>query len=235
MGIHAKSVASRSQIATTPELAATIAMRWRAEPETAASEPIALRSAVRLLTEAGRALSDSNDDARKYIMRAAALLQAESDCREHDPNPLAGAAGGRLAPWQVTRVMRFIDANLGEKIGAQDFAGLTRLSASHFARAFRATVGEAPHAYLIRRRIDRAKELMLETDMPLAHIALDCGLADQAHMTRLFSRVVGVSPGAWRRAHIAAIEDSSSVDEADQSPRFSAHEVVDEPRVRQAA
>lgn len=168
------------------------------------AEAATLRSAVRLLTEADRALAGSNDNVRRYIVRAAALLQTEVDSRDyHGDNP-GGATRSRLAPWQVTRVMQFVSANLGKKIGPHDFAGLTRLSTSHFARAFRATIGEAPYAYLIRCRIQRAKELMLETDLPLVQIALDCGLADQAHMTRLFTRLVGVSPGAWRRAHVAA-------------------------------
>lgn len=206
MEIDVQPVASAMKIAGTPERAANIAACRRAETHT---EPIALRSAVRLLAEAGRALSASKNDARKYILRAAALLEAESDRREHEPKSIAGNTGGGLAPWQVARVMRFIDANLRGKIGPQDFAHLTRLSAGHFTRAFRATVGEPPHAHLIRRRIDRAKELMLETDLPLANIAFDCGLTDQAHMTRLFNRVVGVSPGAWRRAHVAAIKNLS--------------------------
>ena len=210
MGIHAQPLAGESQMAGMPELASTVTARWRPETDGSAREPIALRSAVRLLTAAGRALSGSEDSARRYIMRAAALLQAEMDCREQDRHGASDITGGKLAPWQVTRVMRFIGANMGEKIGPEDFANLTRLSTSHFARAFRATVGESPHAYLIRRRIDRAKELMLETNLPLARIALDCGLADQAHMTRLFTRVVGVSPGAWRRAHVAPIDDPSS-------------------------
>jgi len=210
MGINAHPLDGGSQISGMPELASPVKARWRSETDGSARESIALRSAVRLLTAAGRALSDSEDNARRYIMRAAALLQAEMDCWEQDRNAAADITGGKLAPWQLSRVTRFIGANMGEKIGPDDFANLTRLSTSHFARAFRATVGESPHAYLIRRRIDRAKELMLETNLPLARIALDCGLADQAHMTRLFTRVVGVSPGKWRRAHVATIDGPSS-------------------------
>jgi len=169
-----------------------------------AHEPAALRSVVHLLREADRALAGNKDDARRYIVRATALLQAEADFRDPEFGDIATATRCQLAPWQVTRVLRFIDGHLGEKIGPKNFAAVARLSNSHFAHAFRATVGEAPYAYLIRRRVGRAKELMLETDFPLAQIALECGLADQAHMTRLFTRIVGTSPGAWRRAHLAA-------------------------------
>jgi AraC family transcriptional regulator len=210
MGMHVQPNARFAQIVETPEYAAIIAGRPRAEKNTGVREPAALRSAVRLLDEAGRALSGNKDDARKYIVRATALLQAEAGLREHDADSATDSSRCQLAPWQITRVMRFIDSNLGEKIGPQNFASLARLSTNHFARAFRATVGEAPYAYLIRRRIERAKEIMLETELPLAQIALDCGLSDQAHMTRLFTRIVGVSPGAWRRVHVAAADEPQS-------------------------
>jgi AraC-like DNA-binding protein len=165
-------------------------------------EAAALRSVVRLLGEAGRALSVNRDNARKLIVRAAAVLQAELDSRNHIAAGTVRVTGCRLAPWQVTRVTRFIEANLSEKVGPQDLASLARLSTSHFARAFRATVGKSPYAYLIHRRIERTKEMMLETDLPLVQIALDCGLADQAHFTRLFTRIVGISPAAWRRLRV---------------------------------
>lgn len=204
MEIHALSEIGFQQPATEADIGSPIEERPARELGTGTQELTTLRAAVRLLTEAGRALSDSKDDARKYIVRATALLQAEADLRGHDVSGTPEQRRCQLAPWQIARVRRFIDANLGEKIGPQQFAGLTRLSTSYFARAFRATVGEAPYAYLIRCRIERAKEIMLETDLPLAEVALDCGLSDQAHMTRLFTRIVGVSPGAWRRAHVAA-------------------------------
>lgn len=206
MGVDAQPQAGFLESVRSPGLAVAVAARVPAATTAAVGEITAMRSAIRLLAEADRALSGSSGNARTYILRAAALLQAESDVREYDIHSTGGLGGGRLAPWQVTRVRRFIDSNLSKKIGPRDFANLTRLSISHFARAFRATVGEAPHAYLIHRRIERAKELMLETDLPLAQIALDCGLADQAHMTRLFGRVVGISPGAWRRTRVAAVE-----------------------------
>ena len=75
-------------------------------------------------------------------------------------------------------------------------AGLSR---SHFHRAFRASMGAPPHRWLIERRIRRAQELMLTPDKPLAEIAIETGFADQPHFTRAFSKVVGASPGAWRR------------------------------------
>ena len=109
---------------------------------------------------------------------------------------------GGLAPWQVRRVATYMDVNLANSIRCKDLARVTRLSVSHFMRAFRESFGAPAHAYLMRRRMERAKGLMLMTDTALGQIALDCGLADQSHLTRLFRRLVGESPAAWRRARI---------------------------------
>jgi AraC-like DNA-binding protein len=109
---------------------------------------------------------------------------------------------GGLAPWQLRRVATYMDANLADSIRCEDLARVTRLSVSHFMRAFRESFGAPPHAYLMRRRMERAQGLMLTTDAALGQIALDCGLADQSHLTRLFRKLVGESPAAWRRARI---------------------------------
>ena len=107
---------------------------------------------------------------------------------------------GGLSPWQIRKVTSHVEAHLGRPIRNDDLASLVRLNPSHFGRAFRNSFGEPPHEYVIRRRVERAQGLMLSTDAPLSEIALDCGLADQSHLTRLFRRIAGESPRAWRRA-----------------------------------
>ena len=72
-----------------------------------------------------------------------------------------------------------------------------------FLRAFRKTMGLAPHQWLMVRRVERARELIQEGEQPLSEIALDAGFSDQSHFTRVFSQQMGVSPGAWRRAQSA--------------------------------
>ena len=99
----------------------------------------------------------------------------------------------------MTRVFTFIESNLDRAIRIEELAAITKLSRSHFSRAFRSTAGEPPLAFVIRRRIERAERLILLTDRSLAQIALDCGMADQSHLTKLFRRVYGMSPGKWRR------------------------------------
>ncbi len=74
------------------------------------------------------------------------------------------------------------------------------LPLGRFARAFRETVGMPPYRWLRGFRVERAKELLLASKLALAQIAYDCGFADQSHFTRVFTQVVGTTPGAWRRA-----------------------------------
>src|SRR5262245_2176317 len=101
-----------------------------------------------------------------------------------------------LAPWQVRRVLAHIDANLGTPMRNKELAAIARLSLFHFGVVFRKSTGESPREHIIRRRVERAQGLMLSSDKPLSDIAFECGLADQAHLSRLFRRIVGESPAA---------------------------------------
>ncbi|MEJ0034515.1 MAG: AraC family transcriptional regulator [Gammaproteobacteria bacterium] len=121
------------------------------------------------------------------------------------PPGLAGiATRGGLAPWQIRRVTEFIEEHLSSTIRLQDLAGIARLSHSHFCRAFKESLGHPAHAYVMRRRVQRAQGLMLTTTESLSQIAALCGMADQAHFCKLFRRLVGESPNAWRRARLEA-------------------------------
>jgi AraC family transcriptional regulator len=106
---------------------------------------------------------------------------------------------GGLARWQLRRVYEFIDSNLAGNPSLSQLANECRLSARYFARAFKRSVGMPPHQWLMRRRIDRAKELLLKTGLDLADIAMACGFVDQSYFTRVFSRYEGLGPGKWRR------------------------------------
>jgi AraC-like DNA-binding protein len=108
---------------------------------------------------------------------------------------------GGLAPWQVRRAKEILCANLDGRVPLQEVARECRLSVSHFSRAFRCSMGAAPHNWLLTRRVELAKEKLRDDRLSLSDVALACGFADQSHLTRVFTRMVGVSPGAWRRAH----------------------------------
>jgi AraC family transcriptional regulator len=105
-----------------------------------------------------------------------------------------------LASWQLNRALELFETNIDRPIRLEVVADAVRLSVSRFSGAFRGSVGESPARYLRRRRVKKAQDMMLLTGESLATIAVECGFADQSHFTRIFSRMVGVSPAAWRRA-----------------------------------
>ncbi|MEK9282984.1 AraC family transcriptional regulator [Bradyrhizobium sp. ISRA442] len=104
-----------------------------------------------------------------------------------------------LAPWQVRRACDRLESDLGGKLTLQAIAAELGLSVSHFSRAFRISTGLPPHQWLLQQRVKAAKQLMSVRDLPLSEIAISAGFANQSHFTRVFSALVGVSPGAWRR------------------------------------
>jgi AraC family transcriptional regulator len=112
-------------------------------------------------------------------------------------------ARGGLAPWQESRAKEAMDANLDKEINIARLASECGLSTSQFARAFRQSTGCPPHRWLLQRRIERARDLLLNSDKPLVELAKACGFSGQSHLTRAFGQTVGTSPGLWRRARRA--------------------------------
>ncbi|GAB1584169.1 helix-turn-helix domain-containing protein [Phyllobacterium phragmitis] len=108
-------------------------------------------------------------------------------------------ARGGLAPWQERRTKEMLLASIDGKIGLDELAKGCGLSRSHFARAFKTTTGMSPLRWLHVQRINRAKDLLLNSALPVDQIALQCGFADQSHFTRAFLKAVNATPGAWRR------------------------------------
>lgn len=151
---------------------------------------------VKILDEAATALGT---DTLEAGFRAAVLIAERDYGSAHAPGGTAILVRGGLAPWQVRVVNAFIHDHLGEKIRQDDLAMIVNLSPSYFAVAFKRSYGVPPHAHLIRCRIERAQEMMRTTDQPLSQIALACGLGDQAHLSNLFRRRIGLPPNAWRR------------------------------------
>jgi AraC family transcriptional regulator len=113
--------------------------------------------------------------------------------------PLSRPARGGLADWQVKRAKEILSANLDGGVPLKDVARECGLSVSHFSRAFRVTAGAAPYRWLMTRRVEAAKEKLRDGRLSLSDVALACGFADQSHLTRIFTGMVGLSPGAWRR------------------------------------
>jgi len=112
-----------------------------------------------------------------------------------------GAKG--LAPWQLRRVLDYLEAHLPDAVSLADLAVLSGLSQSHFSRAFKASTGMAPYRWQLEARTQRAKTLLLDTHASLEQIAAATGFADAVHFGRTFRKIVGMTPAAWRKAHKA--------------------------------
>ncbi len=121
--------------------------------------------------------------------------------QRHGAATLRAVVRGGLAAWQQRRALELLRENLGGRVRLSDLARECELSVSHFARAFKTTFGTTTHRWLTHRRIDRAKELLARTSTPLGEVAMQSGFGDQAAFNRTFRRVVGMTPGSWRREH----------------------------------
>jgi AraC family transcriptional regulator len=112
------------------------------------------------------------------------------------------ARAGGLSRAQVRLLDEYVDENLERPLSLEEFAGVVRLSAFHFTRKFRAEFGCPPHAYVMRKRIERAKAQLANPAIPLKAVAAASGFSDQSHMTRLMRQALGLTPGEYRRAKL---------------------------------
>jgi AraC family transcriptional regulator len=150
---------------------------------------------VNLLETARRELDSDREAAKASLVAASHILQAEIE-RCAGTN---GSVRGGLATWQILRVRAYVDNNLQRTIHIRDLSAVARRSPAHFSRKFKMAVGESPHAYVVRRRLEKACHLMMTGSASLSEIALSVGFADQAHLCRLFRQAFGQSPAIWRR------------------------------------
>jgi AraC-like DNA-binding protein len=105
---------------------------------------------------------------------------------------------GGLSPALKHRICEYLESHLAERISLGALASMAGLSAHHFARAFRQSVGMPPHGYLLQRRLEHVEHLLRDTQLPLSQIALAVGFSDQSHLGRHFRRLTGISPSLAR-------------------------------------
>jgi AraC-like DNA-binding protein len=104
-----------------------------------------------------------------------------------------------LPKWRLMQVLRYIETHIGEPITLANLAATAGLSRMYFAKQFRTTTGMRPHDFVLRKRIERAQQLLAATSDALVDIALSVGFQTQAHFTTVFKKVVGSTPYQWRR------------------------------------
>jgi AraC family transcriptional regulator len=112
--------------------------------------------------------------------------------------PSIGFKVNGLPQSQLRQVMDYIKANLTENLSILDLATLIRMSESHFSRSFKQSMGLSPYQYLIQQRVERAKQLLKKRSIAISTIALDCGFANQTHLTKVFRQMTGMTPKAYQ-------------------------------------
>jgi AraC family transcriptional regulator len=115
------------------------------------------------------------------------------------PGRRPARARGGLSRRQLSSVLDYIRANLGNELGVAQLASVARLSPSHFIQAFRASMRITPHQYLLRQRIAEAQGLLAAGHMSVAEVAFAVGFTSQSHFGGIFRRVVGTSPRRYQR------------------------------------
>jgi AraC-like DNA-binding protein len=107
-----------------------------------------------------------------------------------------------LPDWRLKRSMDYVEQNIAEPITLAGVAGSTGLTRMYFAAQFRAATGLRPHAYILRRRIERAQEILLNSNATLVDTSLSVGFQTQGHFTTVFKKIVGQTPSRWREANL---------------------------------
>jgi len=124
------------------------------------------------------------------------LLKTYAQCNWHLPQVRGG-----LAPYQLRRVQDYVEQHLDQPLLLRDLAAQVYLSEYHFSRMFRQSQGQAPHQYVLQRRLQRAETLLKETSLPLADIALSCGFSSSSHLSNRFRQAKGVQPSRLRQTY----------------------------------
>jgi AraC family transcriptional regulator len=142
-------------------------------------------------------LDNPSLDIPGYADTLAELLKFELEriaSRRSEPVNQSG-----LTPRQLQIVIDYMDSHLADKVAISEFAALLHMTRFHFIRTFKQATGIPPHQFMIRRRIDRAKELLAEPHTAIADVATKSGFRSAAELTRAFRRIVGTPPSSYRR------------------------------------
>lgn len=146
------------------------------------------------------ALHDGTSEDGLYIDAIAHMMAAHL-ARTHSTRsrPVRIAPAKPVSAWRMRRLLEFIEENLDGDLSLHAMAAEVEMSPLYLARAFKQAVGQSPHQYVLTRRIERARELLRNTSMPVVDVAMAVGFSSQSHLSHWFLRHVGVSPAAYRR------------------------------------
>jgi AraC-like DNA-binding protein len=170
------------------------ALRSEAQPTT---DPIVERLGRALLEadQANASLGQLYADSISVAIVARLLASA------HRAVPSEQRKVAQLPQWRLKRAIDYVETRLAGPVHLADVASATGLTRMHFAAQFRVATGLRPHEYLLRRRIERAQEMLVGTNMSVVDVALSVGFQTQSHFTTIFKRIAGQPPQTWRRVH----------------------------------
>ena len=175
-----------------------------AHPEGHADAPVP-RTTSMTVDQLSRFLRTAGIDIRKLnrsadnAMRLAAVARLVETLEPSHSQAEKTRSVTALPKWRLMRVLKYIDANIGEPIALANLAAAAGLSRMYFAKQFRAATGIRPHDYVLRKRIERAQQMLAAKPAALVDIALSVGFQTQAHFTTVFKKFVGNTPCQWRR------------------------------------
>ena len=189
-----------SVIAICPTLLHQTAQQRAIEliPQLAIADPVIQQLALALKTE----IQTGCRSGRLYGESLGAAIAARLVQNYAVSQPEFNASG--LPQSQLARVIDYMKANLAQDVSILDLATLTSMSKSHFSRCFKQSMGIAPYQYLLQQRVERAKQLLKQQalkqkTLSISNIALECGFANQTHLTKVFRQMTGVTPKAYRK------------------------------------
>jgi AraC family transcriptional regulator len=158
----------------------------------------------RVISSVGMALLGELDSkglsGRLYAESLANVLAVHLLRYYSDESAIAPRLSGGISGQKLRQVNNYISENFANDIKLGELAQVAGMSNFHFAREFKRTTGTTPHQYLIKFRIERAKVLLTENELPLIPVGLRSGFSHQSHFTRLFRKLTGTTPQLYRRA-----------------------------------
>ena len=172
-------------------------------------ETVALRSEAALIRDPiaerlARALLAADDDGAPFGQLYADHISNAIVMRLLAPATRASLSTrpkvAELSRWRLRRVIEYVEANLAEPVSLPDLASAAGLTRMHFAAQFKAATGLRPHEYLLRRRVERAQEMLVRDRASIVDVALSIGFQNQSHFTSTFKRFTGQPPYAWRQS-----------------------------------
>jgi len=165
-------------------------------PRFAILDPLLEQLAIAIST----ALKDGTAEDGIYVDTLAHMIAVHL-ARQHSMRSRAtfNPAGNVIPGSKMKRLIEFVEQNLDRDLSLEVMAQEIGISAFYLPRAFKAAIGQSPHKYVLSRRIERARDLLRNTELPIVEVALSSGFSSQSHLSNWFVRTVGVSPAAYRR------------------------------------